>query len=120
MKRRTAIWIGASLLGILVLAFVGGSLNDTYGRWNAKRVVMRTLGGFSLHAVPNDVVLKLEVPNPDYVAAALRAGFRVDVVDNILWSFRSFEMAVRVSDGSNLRCDLYDAPKWSLRCWPAT
>jgi hypothetical protein len=120
MKRRTATWIGASCLGLLVVAFVGGSVYDRYGRWSAKRVATCALEGFGRAAVPNDVDLELEAQNPEQVAAALRAGFKVDVVDNILWSFRSFELAVQVSDGSTLQCDLYHTPKWSLRCWPVT
>jgi hypothetical protein len=120
MKRRTAIWIGASFLGLFVIVFVGGSVYDKYGSWSAKRVATCALDGFSRHAVPNDIALEVEAPNPEQVAAALRAGFKVRVVDNILWSFRSFELAVQVSDGSTLHCDLYHTPKWSLRCWPVT
>jgi hypothetical protein len=119
MKRRAVLWICAliTLVVLTVALFVGGGLYETYGRWSAKRAVTRALDGFSRGAVPDDIDLELEKLDPEQEAEALRAGFEVDVADNIPLSYRSFEMAVRVANGSNLWCDLYHASQWQLKCW---
>ena len=116
MKRRVAAWLGAGLIVLAAGTVIGGGLYDRYGRWSAERVVTRALEDFTRHERPHDVTLALDVPDPTRVAAALQVGFEVEILDNILWSYRSFEVSVRVSDGSSLHCDLYHTPQWKLTC----
>jgi hypothetical protein len=117
MMGRKALRIVVALMALAGIAITGGYFYELYGRWNAGRVVSRTLSGYSRDAVPADVKFLLEAKNKERMAEALRAGFEVESMDNILWSHRSFEVWVRLANGLTLHCDLYHTPAWNLKCW---
>jgi hypothetical protein len=114
---RKSLWIIASFVALAGIAIAGGCFYDMYGRRSASRVVSGTLAGYSISAVPADVKFVLEAKDKEQMIDALRAGFEVELMDNILWSNRSFEVKVRLANGSSLYCDLYHTPEWDLKCW---